>query len=214
MTATPRCGDGGLGSPRGPPACWWWTRWPCSGTGCMVRWWQREQRAIGWGGVGLAWPAALWLGVARGRNHNVGALSQHLSLFNSYCFQQGFSLSSPTNQAKGGHRVGSRTQDADLQGDCSLTDTHLPIHSCAQDSCPHPWTQGKHPPGSLGLGQRQGSPWTACGLATLPSWGLLPSSPPPGISTKLPVWDNLGIFFWGIVLLHDPSHASHTRSSS
>lgn len=83
-------------------------------------------------------------------------------------------------------------------------DTHLPVHGCAQDSCPHPWTQGKHP---------QGSPWTACGPATLPSGGPLPV-PSPVVSTELPVSGNLGIFFWGIVLLHDPSRASHTCSSS
>lgn len=50
----------------------------------------------------------------------------------------------------------------------------------------------------------QGSPRTVCGLATLTSWGLLPPLPLLVISTELPVWVNLGIFFWGIVLLHDP----------
>lgn len=42
-------------------------------------------------------------------------LSQHLPLFNS-CFQQGFSLSSPTNQAKGGVRSGKQDTGPDLQG--------------------------------------------------------------------------------------------------
>ena len=85
-------------------------------------------------------------------------------------------------------------------------DTHLPIRGCAQDSCPHPRTQGKHPPGSLGLRQRQGPSWTACGLASLTSWGLLPSSPAHPLSPRSClsgiIW---GLFFWGIVLLHDPS---------
>lgn len=57
-------------------------------------------------------------------------------------------------------------------------DARLPVRGCAQDSCPHPRTRGKHLPGSLGLGQWQGPPWTACGPANLASLGLLPSSTP------------------------------------
>lgn len=68
-------------------------------------------------------------------------------------------------------------------------DTHLPAHSCAQDSYPHPWTSarprghGQHVPGHSHL------------------LGLLPLLL---ISMELPVGVNLGIFFWGTVLLHDP----------
>lgn len=64
-----------------------------------------------------------------------------------------------------------------VHGQTLRVDPHLPVHGCAQDSCLHPWTQGKHPPGSPGLGQRRGSPWTVCGPAILTSWGRLPSSP-------------------------------------
>lgn len=100
-------------------------------------------------------------------------------------------------------------------------DTHLLIHSCAQGSCPRPWTQGKHLPGSLGLGQR------AAGLAVASVWPghPHPGAPPPPptsptavVSTELPVWVNLFLFFffffWGIVLLHDPPRASRTGSCS
>lgn len=105
-------------------------------------------------------------------------------------------------QDKGGAQSGEQdtgcwSPRGTVHGQTLRVDAHLPVCGCAQDSHPHPWTQGKHLQGSLGLGQRQGSPWTVCGPAALTSWGLLPSSPhSPVLSRELPVWDNLGIFFF------------------
>ena len=105
-------------------------------------------------------------------------------------------------QDKGGAQSGEQdtgcwSPRGTVHGQTLRADAHLPVCGCAQDSHPHPWTQGKHLQGSLGLGQRQGSPWTVCGPAALTSWGLLPSSPhSPVLSRELPFWDNLGIFFF------------------
>lgn len=137
------------------------------------------------------------------------------ALFNLRCFQHGFSLSSPAIKPRAGPGVGNRTHDAGLQGDCPSTDrvdarlpsaavlrTAVPTHGRGVNIYQAPWASGS---GRARRGQRVARP-------TSPPWA---SSPPlPLLSTELPVWDNLGFFFWGIVLLHDPSWASHTRSSS
>lgn len=96
---------------------------------------------------------------------------------------------------------------------CYLQGLSINRHWCGHaPACPQlcsaqlspPRDTGEHLPGSLGLGgEQQGWPWTVW-PGHLPSWDLLPASPSPAVSTELPVWVNLGIFFWGIVLLHDP----------
>lgn len=160
--------------------------------GCMVRW---QQRAARGGGAGLTRPGHRGLGPSC---PNICPPSIHI------VFNKDFLYLPPTNQAKGGAWSGEQDRGPDLSKEtvhCQTlrVDTHLPIHSCAQDSCPHPWTQGKHLPGSLGVGSSkwQDSPWTVCGLATLTSWGLLPPLPLLIISTELPVQINLGIFSGG-----------------
>lgn len=102
--------------------------------------------------------------------------------------------------------MGNGTQDPKLQGDCPPTDTQwIPplIHTVPRTAAPYPWTQGKHLPGSMS-GPRPWNRGRACHRqrealwpATLTSWGLLSSPTHLVISTKLPVWDNLGIFFLG-----------------
>ena len=73
--------------------------------------------------VGLSWPAGPWLGGAGAVIAGAGPPAPVPALFNSCCFQHGFSLSSPAIKPREGPGVGNRTQDAGLQGDCPSTDT-------------------------------------------------------------------------------------------
>lgn len=174
--------------------------------GPVVRWQQRAPGQLArWVGQGL------W-------SQRCGTLPpQHLPL-NSH-FQQGFSLSSPTNQAKGGAQSGERdtgcwsprglsiSRHSEWTLTCPSTAvlrTAVPTHGHRVNIRQAPWATGS---GRAHRGQRvwPGHPHL---------WGPPPLLPSPLISTELPVWDNLGIFFWGIVLLHDPSRAGHTCSSS
>lgn len=140
-------------------------------------------------------------------------------------FNKDFLYLPPQIKAGEGHRVGNRTQDPRLQGDCpprtfKVNDTFCPRR--VRDSCLHPRTQGKHRPGSeqqsLGHGPRQGSTQTVLWTCSRPPWC-------PGASSFLshsPCYlygaaclGSFGIFFWGIILLHDPpQRAGHACSAS
>lgn len=114
----------------------------------------------------------------------------------------------PPNQAKGGAWSGEqdtgcwspRGLSIDRHSEWTLAcpsaavlRTAVPTHGRGVNTCQAPWASGS---GRARRGQRVARP-------TSPPWA---SSPPlPLLSTELPVWDNLGFFFWGIVLLHDPS---------
>lgn len=118
--------------------------------------------------------------VGPGPIRGVGSSSPNTCPFNSHCFQQGFSLSSLTNQAEGGAQRGKSTRDA-ICRDCPSTDTGvdtpLPVHSCAQRSCPHPGTRVNtcQAPWALAASSRAGR--GQCGLATSPPGTS--SLPPP-----------------------------------
>lgn len=112
-----------------------------------------------------------------------------------------------------GHRILNSKGTVHLQ---TLSGYHLsstlcpgqlfPTHGHRVNIC-HPWTQGKHlsGPRPWNSGRACHGQCEALWPATLASWGLLSSPTHLVISTKLPVWDNLGIFFfWGTILLHDP----------
>lgn len=95
----PECRLPGFEAVSGSPA-------PCDGVyhrGARGQGKPKHGGAAGWvrSQVGWEWSEAL---TAEGR----GLLPQCLPTFNSHRFQQGFSLSSPTNQAKGGAQNGEQ----------------------------------------------------------------------------------------------------------
>lgn len=97
--------------------------------------WPRGQMAAessqGWGQLQPAW------------SQRSGALlPQYQALFNSHCFQQRFFYLPPkSTQRRGiGWETGHRAWSPRRPSMPLRVDTHLPTHSCAQNSCPHPWT--------------------------------------------------------------------------
>lgn len=110
----------------------------------------------------------------------------------------------PTSQAKGGPRSGEwDTGPSVPRGVSTQTQwTAPPVHAVPGQP-PHPRTQGNicqaHSSGFLATDSVWPRGW--------PPWhpgASSPPLPPTCFSTELPVWDNLEIFFWGIILLHDP----------
>lgn len=123
-----------------------------------------------------------------------GSLPQHCPPSIHVVFNKDFLYLPLQIKAGEGHRVGNRTQDFKLQGDCPpwtlRVDATFCPH-CARDSCLYPWTQGRHLPGSArwapGHRPRQGSSWTAlwpARPATLASWASCLPLPLPLLSPR------------------------------
>lgn len=130
-----------------------------------------------------------------------------LPTFNSrHFFNKDFLYLPPQIKSREGHRVGDRTQDPKLQGDCPPTDTQwtppfvhavprtaVPIHGHRVNICQAPRKWLRPQDSGRACHEQRAAPRPA----TLASRGLFPSSPIHlVISTELPVWDNLGIFFF------------------
>lgn len=128
-----------------------------------------------------------------------GAFTPVSPTFHSCRFQKGFSLFPPTNQAKGGagHRI--LNSKGTVHPWTFRVDTIFCPH-CAQDSCPHPWTQGKHTPGSARVAPgcetvaelTMDSVWP-CGR---PPWR--PGASSPSLPLTLSPWSCLSGIIWGL----------------